>query len=52
MMNRLEHTYLGSDSVTTSGKEFGDTCSVEASLRETECCPQTGTTGAPTHEER
>ena len=43
----LNKTHLCSDGVTPSGEEFRDTRRVEASLRQAECCPQTGTTSTP-----
>ena len=43
----LNKTHLCSDGVTPSGEEFRDTCRVEASLCQAECCPQTGTSSTP-----
>ena len=40
-------THLCSDGVTPSGEEFRDTCRIEASLCQAECCPQTGAASSP-----
>ena len=45
--NVIDATYLSSDSVTPSGEQLGDTCRVEASLCQAECCPQTGAASTP-----
>lgn len=44
--HRLEisRAHLGSDSMASGGKEFGDTGSLETSLSETKGSPQAGTT--------